>query len=63
MPEERTIVHGMCGRENKIGSWIKYMSSLINCNLSTDEEYSICPTSDTGQNGKSTSSVGLISAV
>ena len=39
------------------------MPSLTNCNLSTDNDYLICSTSDTGQNGKSVSSIALIYGV
>ena len=63
MPEEKTIVRGTTGREHKIGSSTEYMPSLTDCNLSTDEDHSICSTSDTGRNGKSVSSIVLIYAV
>ena len=63
VPEERTIVRGTCDREYMIGNWIECMPSLTDCNLSTDNDYSICLTSDMGKNGKSASSIALISAV
>ena len=62
VPEERTIVHGTCGREHGIGSWITYMPLLTNCNLSMDHDYLMCSTGHRGWIGKSASFIGLISA-
>ena len=62
VPEEIIIVHGTCVREDKIGNWIEYMRLLTNCNVPTGHVYSIFSTSDRGQNGKSASSIELISA-
>ena len=63
MPKDITIVRGItCGRKHKIGRWIKYMPSLTYCSMPTNDDISICSTSDTGKNCHSVNSVALVHA-